>query len=189
MHIYTHPHIHKSFSSNGLLLCDKRSGASSGPPTQQENQVMHLEMVRATDTNNYPGPWHTLVPKRSGDRYHCDLQILITKDYWHKQNLKDRKKEMFIRGPDSLLLTYTNQCWGNSASHITTMVPQLNNWWCTDPPANEPNSLISILGLNRWLGGQTQLCQSLRFEHPQHVHSGKGFMHTRSQWTQKDHQS
>lgn len=51
MHIYTHPHIHKSFSSNGLLLCDKRSGASSGPPTQQENQVMHLEMVRATDTN------------------------------------------------------------------------------------------------------------------------------------------
>lgn len=137
----------------------------------------------------YPGPWHTLVPKRSGDRYHCDLQILITKDYWHKQNLKDRKKEMFIRGPDSVLLTYTNQCWGNSASHITTMVPQLNNWWCTDPPANEPNSLISILGLNRWLGGQTQLCQSLRFEHPQHVHSGKGFMHTRSQWTQKDHQS
>lgn len=39
-------HIH-----TGLLLSDKRSRVSSGPPTQQENQVMHLEMVRPTNTN------------------------------------------------------------------------------------------------------------------------------------------
>lgn len=56
MHIYT-----------GLLLSDKRSRVSSGPPTQQENQVMHLEMVRPTNTNKryvikvgyYWGPWPT----------------------------------------------------------------------------------------------------------------------------------
>lgn len=65
----------------GLLLRDKRSRASSRPPTQQENQVMHLEMVRATNTNKlcvikvgyYSGPWPTPEADRGEDREHCEL--------------------------------------------------------------------------------------------------------------------
>lgn len=79
--VNAHINIHTSFPSNGLLLCDKRSRASSGPPTQQENQVMHLEMVRATNTNKrfvikvgyYSGPQPTPDPDGGGDREHCEL--------------------------------------------------------------------------------------------------------------------
>lgn len=74
-------HIHTGLLSNAQLPCDKWSCVSSGPPTQQGNQNMHLEMVRATNTTKrfmitvgyYWGPWPTPEPDRGGDREHCNL--------------------------------------------------------------------------------------------------------------------